>query len=103
MKTFTGIVKWFDDKPKEQKKENKPSGCGFIFLSLDTISENDEEYIKDILTPNKTRCRVDYQEKLAEIFVHISGVDGKIEKGNEVQFNLTKGQGAPKAINVKRI
>jgi hypothetical protein len=103
MKTYTGIVKWFEGKPKEQKKEDKPNGCGFIFLSLDTIEQVDEEFIRDILIPGKTRARVDYSEKIAEIFVHISGVADVIKKGDEVQFNLTKGHGAPKAVNVKRI
>jgi cold shock CspA family protein len=103
MKKYIGVVKWFNDSPKEKKIKGKPIGCGFIFMSLDSISEDDPQYVKDILITGKTKCRIDTDDKLVEIFFHLKGVIGQIEKGNEVEFDLTEGEGAPKAINVKKI
>lgn len=106
MKTYIGVVKWFDNKPKQEKKEGapvRPNGCGFIFMSTEVIGEDDDEFVRDILIKGKTKCRIDYDEKLVEIFVHVSGVNDQIAKGDEVEFNLVEGQGAPKAVNVIRM
>jgi cold shock CspA family protein len=102
MKAYKGVVKWFDNKPKERQTD-KPKGIGFLFMSLDSIQADDEQFIKDLLIQGKTKARIDETDKMAEIFFHVSGVIGTIEKGSEVEFNLREGHGAPLAFNIKRI
>ncbi len=100
MKKYKGKVKWFRDKPGTNPG---PNGCGFIFMSTELIEKQDEAFVRDLLTPGKTKSRIDTDEKIAEIFVHVSGVIGSIAKGDDVEFELVPGEGAPKAVNVMRI
>ena len=43
------------------------------------------------------------QEDGDDLFVHISQVDGRIEDGDNVEFEIGEGPKGPNAINVKKI
>ncbi len=43
------------------------------------------------------------QEDGDDLFVHISQVDGRIEDGDDVEFEIGEGPKGPNAINVKKI
>ena len=43
------------------------------------------------------------QEDGDDLFVHISKVDGRIEDGDNVEFEIGEGPKGPNAINVKKI